>query len=62
VSPVLEAERPRLSPGAAALGDHARICQRCLAVAKAGLPYVSLCAYGRVLAEVALKARAARSS
>jgi len=62
VSGVGESERPRLSVGAAALGDHARVCQRCLAVARAGLPYVRLCAYGRVLAEAALKARARRAS
>jgi len=52
----------RLSPSAAALADHGRICAACTAAARAGKSYRSLCVVGRLLAECALKARARRAS
>ncbi len=48
------------SPGVAALDHHARLCAHCLAVATAGLSYRLLCPSGRILAQAAILARAAR--
>lgn len=51
-----------MSPGAAALRDHAKICQRCAAAALAGKPITQLCGAGFILATAAIKARARRTS
>ena len=52
----------RQSPGAVALGDHARHCSKCLAVAIAGQPPTKLCPAGRILAIAAIRARAQRAA
>ena len=52
----------RLSPGAAALRDHAKLCGRCAAVALAGRPITRLCGAGFILATAAIRARARRAS
>jgi len=50
------------SPGAVALGYHAKRCNRCLAVATAGQPPTKLCPAGRILAIAAIRARARRTA
>ena len=55
-------EKKRVSPGAAALSDHAKLCSRCMAVAISGQPITSLCARGRILAVAALNHRMRRQA
>jgi len=50
----------RVTSPALALRDHERICQRCVAMARAGQPYTKFCQVGRRLVELALQARAPR--
>lgn len=56
------AARKRISPGAAALSDHAKICGHCLGVALAGKPPTELCARGRILVTAALMPRIRRQA
>jgi len=48
----------RKTPAVAALDDHGRVCRRCIAAARAGLPPIAFCSWGRVLYRCAKREQA----